>query len=57
VDPGLRLISAVTTVPAFFVADVPTVAVVTAAGIVALTVVGVVLVLAPRREHAAGFAR
>jgi hypothetical protein len=51
------LISAVTAVPAFFVADVPTVAVVTAAGIVALTVVGVVLVLAPRREHAAGFAR
>jgi hypothetical protein len=53
----LRLISALTAVPAFFVADLPMVAVVAAAGIVALTFVGVVLVLAPHGEQAAGFAR
>jgi FtsH-binding integral membrane protein len=53
----LRLVSALTAVPAFFVADVPAPAVVAAAGIVALTVVGVVLVLAAGREQVAGFAR
>jgi hypothetical protein len=53
----LRLISALTAVPAFFAADVPMVAVVAAVGFVALTIVGVVLVLTPRREQAAEFAR
>ena len=53
----LRLISAVSAAPAFFVTGVPTVAMVAAAGIVALTLVGVVLVLGAVRERAAGYAR
>lgn len=44
---GLRVVSAATTVPAFFVADVPPAALVAAAAIVALTLAGVVLVLTP----------
>lgn len=40
---GLRVLSAVSAVPAFFVSGVPTAAVVAAAAIVALTVVAVML--------------
>jgi hypothetical protein len=40
---GLRVLSALTAVPAFFVSDVPTAAVVAAAAIVALTAVAVLL--------------
>jgi hypothetical protein len=53
----LRLISALSAVPAFFVTGVPTMAVVAAAGIVALTLVGVVLVLGAARARTAGHAR
>ena len=41
---GLRILSAVTALPAFFVSDVPAAAQAAAAGIVALTAVGVLLV-------------
>lgn len=41
---GLRVLSAVTALPAFIVGDVPTTAVVAAATVVALTAVGVALV-------------
>lgn len=45
---GLRVLSAVTAVPAFFVDDVPAGAEVAAAAIVVLTVVGVLLVARAR---------
>jgi hypothetical protein len=45
---GLRILSAVTAVPAFFIADVPTAAVIAAAAIVALTAVGVMLTASNR---------
>jgi hypothetical protein len=47
---ALRLLSAVTAVPAFFADGVPAVAVLAAAGGIAVTVVGVVLVLAGLRR-------
>lgn len=43
----LRVLSAAAAVPAFFMPEVPTEMVVTATGIVALTVLGLVLVLVP----------
>ncbi len=43
----LRVLSALTALPAFFVDNVPTAAVVAAAAIVALTALGVVLVAKP----------
>lgn len=50
----LRLLSALTAVPAFFVPDVPTLAVTSAAIIVAVTTLGVALVLSARHTTAAG---
>lgn len=50
---GLRSISALTAVPAFFVADVPAAAVAFAAAFIALTAAGVALVAVPAREPAA----
>ena len=44
---GLRVLSAVTALPAFFVSDVPAGAQAAAAGVVVLTAVGVLLVAAP----------
>lgn len=46
---GLRILSALSAVPAFFISDVPTAAVVAAAVIVVLTVVAVLL-LRPERQ-------
>lgn len=46
---GLRLLSAVTAAPAFFVSAVPTPVVVLSAALVVLTVAAVVVVLAPAR--------
>lgn len=43
----LRVMSALTAVPAFFVDDVPAVAMVVVGGIITLTIVGVALVLRP----------
>lgn len=48
----LRVLSALSAVPAFFVADVPRAAVVSAAAIVVLTVVGVLLVAPARSDEA-----
>jgi hypothetical protein len=48
---GLRVVSAATSVPAFFVAGVPAVALVAAAVTVVLTIAGVVLVLATGRAR------
>jgi len=47
---GLRLLSALSAVPAFFVSDVPAAAVGAAAGIIAFTVLGAVLVVAGTRQ-------
>ena len=44
---GLRILSAVTAVPAFFVDDVPTAAVTAAAVVIVLTAVGCALVASP----------
>ena len=49
----LRVVSALTAMPAFFVSDVPTPALVAAGAIVLLTAVGVVLVARPARQVAA----
>lgn len=49
---ALRVLSAVTAVPAFFGGDVPAVAVLLAGVLVALTVLGVALVLVPARQLA-----
>ena len=49
---GLRAISALTAVPAFFVADVPAAAVGFAAAFIALTAAGVAMVAVPAREQA-----
>ena len=46
---GLRVISAITAMPAFFVSDVPAGAQAAAAGIVVLTAVGVLLAAGGRR--------
>jgi hypothetical protein len=52
---GLRVVSALSAVPAFFVSDVPVAAVAAAAAVAALTVLGVVLVLpATRRVSVVG---
>ena len=53
----LRLLSALTAVPAFFVDGVPPVALAAAATIVALTVIGVVLVLSAARKPTLAAAR
>jgi hypothetical protein len=47
---GLRLLSALSAVPAFFVSDAPAPAVGLAAGLVAVTVLGAVLVVAGTRQ-------
>ena len=47
---GLRLLSALTAVPAFFIPDVPAPAVGLAAGLIAFTVLGVVLAVAGTRQ-------
>lgn len=47
----LRLVSALSAVPAFFVSDVPVAAVLAAAVIIGVTVVGVVLVLPATRQR------
>jgi len=49
---GLRAISALTAVPAFFIADVPAAAVGFAAAFIALTAAGVAMVAVPAREQA-----
>jgi hypothetical protein len=46
---GLRVLSALSAVPAFFVSDVPAPAVAAAAGLVALTALGVALLVAGTR--------
>ncbi|GAB2616886.1 hypothetical protein [Kribbella endophytica] len=48
----LRVLSAVTAVPAFFAGDVPAIAVLMAGALVVLTVLGVALVLVPARQLA-----
>jgi hypothetical protein len=50
---GLRVLSALTAVPAFFVSDVPTAAVVAAAAIIALTAVAVLMLRPESRMKAA----
>ncbi|GAA1558480.1 hypothetical protein GCM10009741_74240 [Kribbella lupini] len=49
---ALRVLSAVTALPAFFVGDVPAIAVLLAGVLVALTALGVALVLVPARQLA-----
>jgi len=52
---ALRVLSALTAAPAFFVSDAPVAAVVAASAIIVLTIVGIVLVLpATRRPTVAG---
>lgn len=53
----LRVLSALTAVPAFFTPDVPTAGIVAAAAVMALTIVGIALMLPALRQSSVAGAR